>query len=111
MPLRGEKEGKLCALWADVKMNTKLYIAHHHAIAKRQRNSHNIFLETFQDGDVVIETDFIEKYTPPAQKVRYVLKSRPNNPHGGRRAILPEAVGEGRQRTSDGEVDLCFGGP
>ncbi|CAB1101276.1 unnamed protein product [Ectocarpus sp. CCAP 1310/34] len=57
-----EKEGKLCDLWADFKKHSKLYIAHH-AKAKWQTNSHGLCLSTFQDGDIVIETDFIEKYS------------------------------------------------
>ena len=57
-----EKEGKLCDLWADFKKHSKLYMAHH-STAKWQTNSHGLCLSTFQDGDIVIETDFIEKYS------------------------------------------------
>ena len=57
-----EKEGKLCDLWADFKKHSKLYMAHH-SKAKWQTNSHGLCLSTFQDGDIVIETDFIEKYS------------------------------------------------
>eukprot|EP00904_Undaria_pinnatifida_P011896 jgi/Undpi1/7837/HiC_scaffold_23.g10310.m2 len=35
----------------------------HHAKAKWQTNCHGLCLRTFEDGDIVIETDFIEKYT------------------------------------------------
>ncbi|CAB1120878.1 unnamed protein product [Ectocarpus sp. CCAP 1310/34] len=56
------KEGKLCDLWSAFKELTKLYMAHH-SIAKWQRHCHGRCLETFQDGDLVIETDFAEKYT------------------------------------------------
>lgn len=57
-----EKEGKLRYFWAEFKMHSKLYMAHH-AIAKCQTNCHGLCLDTFKDGDVVIEADFIEKYT------------------------------------------------
>eukprot|EP00903_Cladosiphon_okamuranus_P008202 g7897.t1 len=63
-----EKEGELCDLWADFKKHSKVYMAHH-SKAKWQRNCHNTCLRTFQDGDIVIETDFIEKYTHEPQKV------------------------------------------
>ena len=56
------KEGRLCDLWAAFEEHSKLYMAHH-AIAKWQRKCHGRRLETFQDGDLVIETDFAEKYT------------------------------------------------
>ncbi|CAB1115158.1 unnamed protein product [Ectocarpus sp. CCAP 1310/34] len=56
------KEGKLCDLWLAFKEHTKLYMAHH-SIAKWQRHCHGRCLETFHDGDLVIETDFAEKYT------------------------------------------------
>ena len=35
----------------------------HHSKARWQTNSHGLCLSTFQDGDIVIETDFIEKYS------------------------------------------------
>ena len=56
------KPGKLCDLWADFKKHSKVYMAHH-AKAKWQTNCHGLCLRTFEDGDIVIETDFIEKYT------------------------------------------------
>lgn len=56
------KEGKLCDLWAAFKKHSKVYMAHH-ATAKWQRHCHGRCLETFLDGDLVIETDFAEKYT------------------------------------------------
>lgn len=56
------KEGKLCDLWSAFQEHSKLYMAHH-SIAKWQRHCHGRCLETFRDGDLVIETDFAEKYT------------------------------------------------
>eukprot|EP00904_Undaria_pinnatifida_P010123 jgi/Undpi1/6240/HiC_scaffold_20.g08724.m1 len=63
-----EEESKLCDLWADFKKHSKVYMAHH-SKAKWQRNCHNTCLRTFQDGDIVIETDFIEKHTHEPQNV------------------------------------------
>ncbi|CAB1121098.1 unnamed protein product [Ectocarpus sp. CCAP 1310/34] len=54
------KEGKLCDLWSAFKEQTKLYMAHH-SIAKWRRHCHGRCLETFQDGVLVIETEFAEK--------------------------------------------------
>ena len=44
------------------KEHSKIYMAHH-ATAKWERHCHGRCLEAFQDGDLVIETDFAEKYT------------------------------------------------
>ena len=41
----------------------------HHSKAKWQTNCHGLCLESFEDGDIVIETDFIEKYTHEPQAV------------------------------------------
>ena len=55
-------EGRLCDLWAAFKEHINVYMANH-AIAKWQRHCHRRCLETFRDGDLVIETNFAEKYT------------------------------------------------
>ena len=41
----------------------------HHVKAKWQTNCHGLCLEDFEDGDIVIETDFIETYTHEPQAV------------------------------------------
>lgn len=63
-----EEKGKLCDLWADFKKKSKLYM-NHHAKAKWQRNCHGLCLNTFKEGGIIIETDFIEKYTHEAGAV------------------------------------------
>lgn len=42
---------------------------HHHELAKWQRKAHNMCLGTFRKGELVIETDFIEKYRHEARSV------------------------------------------
>ena len=54
--------GRLSDLLREFKNHSKLYMAHH-AIAKWQMNCHGLCLRTFRDGDLVIQTDFAEKYT------------------------------------------------
>ena len=56
------KWGRLCDLLTAFKAHSKRYMAHNE-IAKLQRHCHLYCLETFKDGDIVIETDFAEKYT------------------------------------------------
>ena len=61
------KEGKLKEFWPIVMEHTKEYMKHH-SIAKWQQNCHALCLDTFKDGDVVVETDSIEGYTHEPRK-------------------------------------------
>lgn len=51
----------MCELWNEFKEYTRKKYIPHHAIAKWQRNSHIVCLDTFEDGELVMETYFIEK--------------------------------------------------
>lgn len=57
-----EKKGKLRDLSAEFKTGSKLYMPHYEK-AEWQRDCHGLCLDTFKDGDIVIETHFIEKYS------------------------------------------------
>ena len=107
-----EKEGKLCDLWADFKKHSKLYMAHH-TKAKWPTNSRGLCLSTFQDGDIVIETDFMEKYSHVPGAVvtcahHPLCASPPNHSHGGYRALQSAAVGGRRKGSPDRDMDFCF---
>ena len=56
-----EKEGKLRDFWPIFVRHSKDYMVHH-SVAKWQRNCHEICLNTFEDGDMLVETDFIQGY-------------------------------------------------
>ncbi|CAB1107057.1 unnamed protein product [Ectocarpus sp. CCAP 1310/34] len=60
--------GKLDDLWKEFVEHSKKYI-HHHELAKWQRQAHNMCLATFGKGELLVETDFIEKYKHEAGAV------------------------------------------
>ncbi|CAN0279996.1 unnamed protein product [Ectocarpus sp. 6 AP-2014] len=101
------KEGKLCDLWSAFKEHTKLYMAHH-SIAKWQRHCHGRCLETFQDGDLVIETDFAEKYTHQS----FISMMMPVYPQTTLMVAIvhfnPQTHVGGVSGARDGNMDLCI---
>ena len=105
-----EKEGKPCDLWADFKKHSKLYMAHH-AKAKWQTNSHGLCLSTFQDGDVVIETDFTEKYSHVPGGVLTCAKHPQTTLMVAIVHFSPQQWEGGRKGSPGGDIDFCFRGP
>ena len=62
-----EETGTFQELWKECTAHSTTYLVHH-STAKWQRNCHKLCLDTFKDGDVVIESDLIEEH-PSREKL------------------------------------------
>lgn len=96
-----EKTSTFQEIWKEFKAHSTKYLVHH-STAKWQRDCHKLCLDMFKDGDLVIESDFIEKHplegkvvttcqqTPTATMMVAIVHHSPNVHEGGGRMHVTE---------------------